>query len=149
MTHSSVARQSTEARGWRPVPALALAGAVLLTGCGAADPGDGGAWQDGELAEDSQASSKWYCGASCNGTDPADHAVNRGDVRHCSDDAVTVSSTGPFYGRTLQLRYSNTCETVWARVWGGQFQDKIFLQEQLDHGWTDALTWEMDHSSDP
>jgi hypothetical protein len=82
------------------VPVLVLAGLVGQSGPAAA--------------------AKWYCGDACNFKDPSKFPVGN----PCANDAVTVSSVEA-RGRTLQLRYSNNCETVWARLFGGQGGEKV------------------------
>jgi hypothetical protein len=93
------------------------------------------------------------CGDACNGQNPDTYwaFVDAGGVRAiCGHDAITPTGTSyganPYvgYGRTVQLRYSPTCRTVWARIFGGQSQDKIILEErQYDGSWHGIQDWEM------
>lgn len=65
---------------------------------------------------------KWYCGSACSYQDPSSYPPGN----PCANDAVTVSSVAA-EGRTLQLRYSNNCETLWVRLYGGQGREKVWF----------------------
>jgi hypothetical protein len=76
---------------------------------------------------------KWYCGSRCSGKDPSLYPP----AGPCANDAVTVDSFS-VRGRTVQMRYSNNCETIWARVYGIQDMDKIGVYNvwgDLENSW--------------
>ncbi|GAA0676190.1 hypothetical protein GCM10010193_31600 [Kitasatospora atroaurantiaca] len=64
------------------------------------------------------------CRSACDGQDPSSY-VHYGQT--CAADAQTID-THYVQGRTVQLRYSNRCETSWARVYGADFPDVIRVQ---------------------
>ena len=81
---------------------------------------------------------KWYCGSSCVHENPQTYP----SWGPCAGDAVTVS-TYAGYGRTLQLRYSNNCEMVWARIYGGSSQDKVVFEQYVGFtGYSAVGEWE-------
>lgn len=133
---------------WRLAIGAGLA--LSVAGCGAGGGGEGEFSEDEGVPAKTQEAAKWYCGDGCNGTytDPNVVLPPPNRAVRCADDAQTASQTGTLYGRTVQLRYSNNCETVWARIWGGQVNDKIFLQQlisppDLPRDYADVLEWEM------
>jgi hypothetical protein len=84
------------------------------------------------------AAAKWYCGSSCVGQNPQTYPSSN----PCARDAVTVS-TYAGYGRTLQLRYSNNCEMVWGRLYGGNSQDKVVFEQYVGiTGYSAVAEWE-------
>lgn len=81
--------------------AAVLAGLLILTGLGQpANAGSGYA----------------PCGPTCDGKDPANYVLYYlAPYYYCSQDATTVRSVQ--YGTwRAELRYSNRCETTWARL---------------------------------
>ena len=66
---------------------------------------------------------KWYCNPRCDYKDPSTFPSGG----PCANDAVTVRSF-EWSGRTIQLRYSNNCETVWGRIVWAQNRDKLILE---------------------
>jgi len=77
---------------------------------------------------------KWYCNPRCDYKDPSSYPP----AGPCADDAVTIY-TLTHSGRTLQLRYSNNCETVWGRLYGGQKNDIVILERD---GNPNTVDWE-------
>jgi hypothetical protein len=79
------------------------------------------------------------CGSACNNKDPQVYPSSK----PCGGDAITAK-TFTSMGRTLQLRYSPSCRTVWARIYGGQSQDKVILERWEGQGtiYTPVLMWE-------
>jgi len=71
------------------------------------------------------AAAKWYCNPRCDGKDPSIYPPGG----PCADDGETIY-TFTYYGRTLQLRYSPNCETVWGRLYGGTPHDKVVLYRE-------------------
>jgi hypothetical protein len=79
------------------------------------------------------------CGSACNNKDPKVYPASK----PCGDDAITAK-TFTRMGRTLQLRYSPSCRTVWARLYGGSSQDKVILERWEGQGtlYSQVLWWE-------
>lgn len=76
----------------------------------------------GLFAQSTAAEAATYCGNVCNGKNPQTFFVNG---VYCATDAYTAASAyNASYGITLQLRYSPTCRTVWARIYGGRTGDE-------------------------
>jgi hypothetical protein len=81
--------------------AAVLAGLLILTGVG----------------QPAQAGSGYpACGVTCDGKDPANYALSYlAPYYYCSKDATTVRSV-QYDNWRAELRYSNRCETTWARL---------------------------------
>ncbi|PRX52647.1 uncharacterized protein DUF2690 [Nonomuraea fuscirosea] len=93
----------------------------------------------------------WYCGSTCNGTDPSSFAVSPYQV--CADDATTPKSVAnSAHSLTLQLRYSPYCRTVWGRIYGGKTQNYyISLKQVYSDGYeeTRGVSREIPYGSRP
>jgi hypothetical protein len=79
----------------------------------------------------------WHCGSACSGQNPDTYPAGN----PCGRDATTVSSAEG-RGRTLQLRYSARCRTVWVRLYGGNAYDKVQFEEQAGPFWDVTDDWE-------
>jgi hypothetical protein len=79
------------------------------------------------------------CGSACNNKDPQTYPSSK----PCGGDATTAKTFSSM-GRTLQLRYSPSCRTVWARIYGAENQDKVILErwEGMGSIYTPVLQWE-------
>lgn len=104
----------------------------------------------GGVATPGHAASGNYCGMACNGENPNTYwaYLVEGEQFLCASDAYTAKSNGNvfMYGRTLQLRYSPTCRTVWGRVFGGKPTDVIRLDLYTGgagSGWTEVRMNEL------
>lgn len=67
-------------------------------------------------------------GDYCSGQDP--------QATHCADDAYTVASAWDPNGAYLELRWSPTCRTNWARVNGAPQPDRWIKVVQPSTGYT-------------
>jgi hypothetical protein len=76
------------------------------------------------------------CGNACNNKDAQTYPSGT----PCGRDATTAA-TRTLYGRTLQLRYSPRCRTVWARVYGVQNQDKVILEKWSGESFYEQVLW--------
>jgi len=90
------------------------------------------------------------CGDACNLKDPQTFIVNaNGSSYHCADDAVTIDSF-LYQGRTIQLRYSNRCETIWGRGYGLYNGDVIYSQvkDPITGGFFSdgTIAWDYEYS---
>ena len=79
------------------------------------------------------------CGRMCDNENPntflAKPAGGPSNWYSCGADARTVDTIGPadnsdlrFYGVTIQLRYSPRCRTTWARAYGLQRSDTLWVK---------------------
>jgi len=76
------------------------------------------------------------CGNACNHQDPQTYQAFVPEVGTvtCGSDAVTARQPPTIMGRTLQLRYSTRCRTVWARLFGGMRLDRAWLRQWVVEG---------------
>src|SRR5215217_5146204 len=73
----------------------------------------------------------WYCGDTCNRTDPNSYYVT--PYQTCAMDAQTKSEVyNSAHGLTLQLRYSPYCRTIWGRIYGGNAQNYYVGLQRID-----------------
>lgn len=96
-----------------------------------------------------QASPDDWCGSTCDNENPNTFVVHPpGGPAHwykCSGDAQTVDAIGPnenadlaFWGVTIQLRYSPKCRTVWARAFGLQRSDTLWVKRNPNTSYQDS-----------
>lgn len=88
------------------------------------------------------------CGNTCNGKDPQNYIITApggpGHYYSCAEDAVTVGSFVQ-YGRTVQLRYSNRCETVWGRIYNTHLDDTLYIEAWQGDIWLPQTQWTREY----
>jgi hypothetical protein len=102
----------------------------------------------GVLVPQASARDDVSCGSRCDNENPQTFVVTPpggpSNWYHCGADARTVDSIGPAddsglaqFGVTIQLRYSPKCRTVWARAFGLQRSDTLWVMRNPNTSYTD------------
>lgn len=91
------------------------------------------------------------CLSACDNQDPANYwAGGPSFFYHCSDDATTVKSYLETVGsvtKTIQLRYSNRCETVWGRIYNVELGNTLFIQQWDGDTWITKIRWIREYTA--